>query len=51
MTIDQCARMSMGMQTLEFIPNSLREECSRAWNIVHRMRDAAVSEEERDRAL
>jgi hypothetical protein len=43
--------MPMGMQTVEFIPNSLQEEWTGAWDTVHRMRDAAAKEEEKDRAL
>ena len=51
LTIHQCARMPMGLQTVEFIPNSLKDEWTKAWNDVHRMRDAAWTTEERDRAL
>ena len=51
MTLDQCARMPMGMQTDEFIPNSLQDEGTGAWNTMHMMRNAAVTEEERDKAL
>jgi hypothetical protein len=43
--------MPMGMQTVEFISNSLRDEWTGAWNTVHKMRAAAATEEERDRAL
>ena len=41
----------MGMQTVEFIPNSLQDEWTGAWNTVHKMRDAAATDKERDRAL
>jgi hypothetical protein len=43
--------MPMGMETVEFIQNSLHEEWTGAWNTVHRMRDAAANAEERDKAL
>jgi hypothetical protein len=43
--------MPMRMQTVEFIPNSLQDEWTGAWNTVHKMRDAAATEEERDKAL
>ena len=51
LTVQQCARMPMGLQTVEFIPNSLQDEWTKAWNDVQRMRNAAESDEERDRAL
>jgi len=51
LTVDQCARMPMGMQTVEFIPNSLQDEWTGAWNTVYRMREEALTDEERDRAL
>ena len=41
----------MSMQTMEFIPNSLHNEWTGAWNTVHMMRDAAANEDESDRAL
>jgi hypothetical protein len=44
--VDQYARMPMGLQTTEFIPNSLQEKWTGAWNTVHKMRDAAANEEE-----
>ncbi len=43
--------MPIGMQIVEFIPNSMQEEWTRAWNTMHRMRDAAVNAEERDMAF
>ena len=43
--------MPMGMQTVEFIPNSLQDEWTGAWNTVYRMREEALTDEERDRAL
>jgi hypothetical protein len=43
--------MPVGLQTVEFIPNSLQDEWTEAWNTVHKMRDAAATDEERDRAL
>ena len=39
------------MQTVEFIPSSLHDEWTGAWSTVHKMRDATVTNEERDRAL
>jgi len=51
MTVHQCARMPMVMQTLEFIPNSLHDEWTKAWNDVHKLRDAAGNDDARDRAL
>ncbi len=39
------------MQTVEIIPNSLQEEWTEAWNAAHRLRQAEVTEEERERAL
>ena len=51
LTIQQCARMPMGLQTLEFIPNSMQDEWTKAWNDAQRMRDAAGTDEERGRAL
>jgi hypothetical protein len=43
--------MPVGMMTVEFIPNSLQEEWTKAWNDVNRMRDGAETDEIRDRAL
>jgi hypothetical protein len=51
MSVEQCARMPMGMQTVELIPNSLQHEWTKAWNDVQRLRDAAWNDDERDRAL
>ena len=51
MIVDQRARMPTGMQTVEFIPNSLHDEWTGAWNTLHKMRDAAMTDEERDMAL
>ena len=48
LTVQQCARMPMGVHTVEFIPNSLHDEWTKAWKYVQRMRDAAESNEERD---
>jgi hypothetical protein len=39
------------LQTIEYIPNSLQEEWTEAWNAVHMLRQAAVSEEEKERAM
>ena len=41
----------MGMQTMEFIPKSLQEEWTGAWNTLHKMKGAAANTEERDMAL
>ncbi len=49
--MDQCGRMHVGMQTVEFVPNSLHDEWTKAWNYVKRMRDGAETDEIRDRAL
>ncbi len=38
LSVEQCARMPIGMQTVEFIPNSLQEEWTEAWNVTHEMR-------------
>jgi hypothetical protein len=38
LTVTQCARMPIGMHTTEFIPNSLQEECTEAWNTSHEIR-------------
>ena len=43
--------MLVGMQTVEFVPNSLQDEWTKAWNDVNRMRDGAETEEIRDIAL
>jgi len=43
--------MPTGLQTLEFIPSSLQDEWTKAWNDVQRIRDAAGTKEERDMAL
>ena len=51
LTVDQCARMPVGMQTVEVVPNSLKDEWTKAWNDVHMMRDGAETDEIRDRAL
>ena len=51
LTVDQFARMPMGMQTVELVPISLQEEWTKAWNDVHIMRDAAETDDIRDRAL
>ena len=50
LTVDQCARMPMGMHTVELIPNSLQDEWTKAWNDVSKMRDGAKTQEIRDRA-
>ena len=49
--VDQCGRMLVGMMTVEFAPNSLQEEWTKAWNDVNKMRDGAETNELRDRAL
>ncbi len=43
--------MPDGLQTVEFIPNCLKEEWIDAWNCVHRFRATAVTQEDKDRAL
>ena len=49
--MDQCMHMPEGLQTVEFIPSSLQEEWTYAWNCIHRFRAAAVTQEDKDRAL
>jgi hypothetical protein len=39
------------MHTVEIIPSSLQTEWTAAWNTVHKMRHAATTEEETERAL
>jgi hypothetical protein len=39
------------MQTLEFIPSTLQEEWTEAWNVAHELRRSAIIEEENERAL
>jgi hypothetical protein len=51
LTVDQCATRPPGIHTVEIIPNSLQEEWTEAWNTVHRMRQAARTDEENERAL
>ena len=41
----------MGMQTVDFVPNSLQDEWTKAWNDVNMMRDGTETDEIRDRAL
>jgi hypothetical protein len=41
----------MGMQTLEFIPNTIQEEWSYAWNVTHEIRWSAKTEIDKERAL
>jgi hypothetical protein len=43
--------MHVGMQTVEFVPNSLQDEWTKAWNYVNMMRDGAEKDEIRDKAL
>ena len=43
--------MPAGMRTMEFIPNSLHDEWTEAWNATHRRRDAPDTEEDKERAL
>jgi hypothetical protein len=50
-TVEQCAVRPPGLQTIEFIPNSLQEEWTEACNAVHRLRQVLVSEEEQERAM
>jgi hypothetical protein len=50
-TVDQCASRPSGVQTVEFIPNSLQTEWTEACNTVHRMRQAAMTEQDNERVL
>jgi hypothetical protein len=51
LTVDQFANRPPGVHTMEVIPNSLQEEWTHAWNDAHRLRQAAMTEEESERAL
>ncbi len=51
LTVDQCTNRPTGIHTVEVIPNSLREEWIEAWNAAHMLRQAAMMEEENERAL
>ncbi len=41
LTVTQCAVRPPGMHTIEFIPNSLQEEWTEAWNATHVLRESA----------
>jgi hypothetical protein len=49
--VDQCANRPPGVHTVEVIPSSLQGEWTEAWNAIHRLRQAARTEEENERAL
>jgi hypothetical protein len=49
--IDQCANRLPRIHTVESIPNSLQTESTEAWNAVHRLRQATMTEAENERAL
>ena len=51
LTVTQCARMPMGMHTVEFIPNTLQEEWTYAWNVAHEIKRIATTEIDKDREL
>ena len=51
LTVDKCARMPVEMHTVDFVPNSLNDEWTRAWNDFTKMRDGAETQETRDSAL
>jgi hypothetical protein len=51
LTVDQCANRPPGVHTVEVIPNLLQEEWTQAWNAAHKLRHAALTEEENERAL
>ena len=51
LTVDRCANMPPGIHTVVAIPNSLQAEWTKAWNTVHKMRQAARIDEENERAL
>ena len=51
LTVEQCAVRTPGLQTIEYIPNLLQEEWTEAWNAVRMLWHAAVSEEEKERAM
>ena len=46
LSVEQCARIPAEMQTIEFIPNSIQEEWTEAWNLVHQRRRSAITWEE-----
>lgn len=43
--------MRAGMQTVEYVPKTLQEEWTEAWNTVHRIRKIAKTELKIERAL
>ncbi len=49
--VDPFTHMPDGVATVEVIPISLQEEWTDAWNCVHRFRQSAVSQEDKDIAL
>jgi hypothetical protein len=51
LTVNKCARIPMGMQTVEYIRDSLPKEWSEASNAANKLRRSATSEEEKKRAL
>jgi hypothetical protein len=50
LSVTPCARMPRGMRTQEFIPNSLHEEWTTAWNVVRDLLINARTEEESEYA-
>ena len=50
-SVKQCTRMPRGMHTVEFIPSSLQEGWTVAWNVVSDLRTNTQNEEESGRAL
>jgi len=51
LTVDQCANRPPGIHTVEVIPNSLLTEWTEAWNTAHKMRQAARTYEDNEKAL
>jgi hypothetical protein len=49
--VDKCMHMPDGLQTGEFLPSSLQEKLTDAWNCIHRFRQSTVTREDRDRVL
>jgi hypothetical protein len=51
LSVTPCDRLPMGMLTMEFIPNSLQEEWTEAWNTTNELRRSTTTTEEKDRTL
>jgi hypothetical protein len=49
--VDQCVHMTDGLTIVDFIPSSLHEEWSDAWNCVYRFRQSAIIQDDKAIAL